>query len=57
MELFRGRPKNIAGRLPREIKTYDFLDSLGIEYSRTDHEPANTMEACRDFHLQILGIC
>lgn len=48
MELFRGRPKNIAGRLPREIKTYDFLDSLGIEYSRTDHEPANTMEACNE---------
>ena len=55
MELFRGRPKNIAGRLPREIKTYDFLDSLGIEYSRTDHEPANTMEACNEIDA-VLGV-
>ena len=41
MELFEGRPGNTAGRLPREIRTYDFLDNLGIEYKRTDHEPAN----------------
>ena len=46
MELFIGRPENTEGRLPREIRTYDFLDKLGIEYYRTDHEPANTMEAC-----------
>ncbi len=44
MELYDGRPDNIEGRLPREIRTYDFLDNLGIEYKRTDHEPANNME-------------
>lgn len=46
MELFKGRPKDETGRLEKEIKVYDFLDELGIEYERTDHEPADTMEAC-----------
>ncbi|MCR5155309.1 MAG: prolyl-tRNA synthetase associated domain-containing protein [Butyrivibrio sp.] len=46
MELLNGRPENVEGRLDREIRTYDFLDKLGIEYQRVDHEPAMTMEAC-----------
>ena len=46
MELFTGRPENTEGRLPREIRTYDFLDRLGIRYQRTDHERADNMEAC-----------
>lgn len=43
-----GRPANCAERLPREIRTYDFLDGLGVEYLRADHDAAMTMEACRD---------
>ena len=46
MELYDGRPENTDGRLPREVRTYDFIDGLGIEYKRVDHEPATTMEAC-----------
>ena len=46
MELMNGRPANCEGRLEKEIRCYDLLDSLGIEYQRIDHEPANTMEAC-----------
>ena len=46
MELIKGRPENCEGRLAREVRVYDFLDSLGIEYFRTDHEEANTMEVC-----------
>ena len=46
MILQNGRPADCAGRLPKEIKTYDFLDSLGIPYQRIDHEAAMTMEAC-----------
>ncbi len=46
MELYKGRPENETGRLEKEIRVYDFLDNLGIEYERTDHEPADTMEAC-----------
>ncbi len=46
MDLYKGRPKNECGRLKKEIRVYDFLDDLGIEYERTDHGPADTMEAC-----------
>ena len=55
MELFNGRPEDITGRLPREVRTYDFLDSLGISYQRTDHEAANNMEACNEIDA-ILGV-
>ncbi|MBP5305604.1 MAG: prolyl-tRNA synthetase associated domain-containing protein [Lachnospiraceae bacterium] len=55
MELFKGRPENTEGRLPREIRTYDCLDALNIEYFRTDHEMANTMEACNEID-KILGV-
>ena len=48
MELFKGRPQNTQGRLDKEIRVYDLLDSLDIEYFRTDHEEANTMEVCND---------
>ena len=46
MELFDGRPEDTEGRLPREVRSYDLLDSLGIKYKRTDHERTDTMEAC-----------
>ena len=48
MELYEGRPEDTSGRLSREIRTYDMLDSLGIEYKRVDHEAATTMEACEE---------
>jgi len=46
MELFHGRPANIQGRLDKEMRVYDLLDSLGIQYDRTDHIAAMTMEDC-----------
>ncbi len=55
MELVSGRPENMEGRLPREARTYDYLDGLGIEYLRTDHEAANNMEACNEID-KILGV-
>ncbi|MBR2849459.1 MAG: prolyl-tRNA synthetase associated domain-containing protein [Clostridia bacterium] len=48
MELQKGRPADTAGRLEKEIRSYDLLDSLGIEYDRIDHEPAMTMEICEE---------
>ena len=48
MELYKGRPDNTEGRQDREIRVYDFLDQLGITYERTDHEHADTMEACNE---------
>ncbi|MCR5702149.1 MAG: prolyl-tRNA synthetase associated domain-containing protein [Lachnospiraceae bacterium] len=55
MELYDGRPENIEGRLTREVRTYDYLDNLGIEYKRTDHAPADNMEACNEIDA-ILGV-
>lgn len=46
LELVKGRPESVERRLEKEIRTYDLLDSLGIEYERVDHEETNTMEAC-----------
>ena len=46
MELMHGRPETNEGRLPKEVRVYDFLDSLGIDYQRVDHEEAMTMEVC-----------
>ena len=55
MELQQGRPKDTADRLPREVRTYDYLDNLGIEYKRTDHERADNMEACNEIDA-VLGV-
>ena len=46
MIIHNGRPADCTGRLDKEIRCYDLLDSLGIGYQRIDHEPAMTMEAC-----------
>ena len=38
LKLEKGRPQDEVGRLEKEIRTYDLLDSLGIVYERVDHE-------------------
>ena len=43
-----GRPADFSGRLPKEQRCYELLDSLGIEYARVDHEHADTIEACHE---------
>lgn len=48
MELVNGRPENEEGRLEKEIRVYELLDSLGVKYQRIDHEAAMTMEACEE---------
>ncbi|MCQ2200345.1 MAG: prolyl-tRNA synthetase associated domain-containing protein [Paludibacteraceae bacterium] len=48
LTIYKGRPKDLSGRLDREIRVYDFLDSIGVEYERLDHEPAMTMEVCAE---------
>lgn len=39
-----GRPTD--SRQPKELRVYDLLDKLQIDYLRVDHEPAMTMELC-----------
>ena len=46
MELLQGRPSDSESRLDKELRVYDFLDKLNVDYQRVDHEPAMTMEAC-----------
>ena len=48
MELFDKRPAETGKRLDKEIRVYDLLDRLGIPYFRTDHQPATTMEVCKE---------
>lgn len=48
MVLVEGRPVDCTGRLAKEVRVYDLLDSLGVRYQRIDHEPAMTMEACAE---------
>ena len=47
-QLIKGRPADLSGRLPKEIRCYDLLDELGMEYWHVDHPDAQayTMEAC-----------
>ena len=46
--IHNGRPADDSQRLEKEIRTYDLLDSIGIEYERVDHEATETMEACAE---------
>ena len=55
MELQNGRPADAAGRMEKEIRTYNFLDELGVDYQRVDHEAAFTMEACKEVD-EALGV-
>ena len=41
LTLYKGRPEDESGRLAKELRVYDFLDGLGIEYTRIDHAPAD----------------
>ncbi len=46
MVLYKGRPTSCQGREEREIRVYDYLDNLGIEYFRVDHESVFGDEEC-----------
>lgn len=56
--LYTGRPADTTGRLEKEIRTYDLLDSLHVTYSRLDHDALPTIEACQEVDkLLELDIC
>lgn len=44
--LSEGRPDNFAGRLLKEQRCYDLLETLGVPFWRVDHAPADTIELC-----------
>ena len=56
LQLHHGRPADCSGRLEKEIRSYDLLDQLGIDYYRLDHEPAMTMEICAAIDESLGGL-
>lgn len=55
-ELHHGRPAQ--QRSDREMRCYDILDRLGLEYERADHEFAFTIEVCHEVEKVLgCGIC
>ncbi len=54
MILEKGRPADISDRLEKEIAVYLFLEKLGVEFLRVDHQPAMTMEICAEID-KVLG--
>lgn len=56
--LFTGRPDDETGRLPKEIRTYNLLETLNISYQRIDHDAVATIEACHDIDERLgIDIC
>ena len=53
--LYTGAPEDMSGRLAKEVRTYELLDSLNISYSRLDHDATASIEYCMDVE-KILGI-
>ena len=53
--LYSGTPENLSERLPKEIRTYELLDSLQIPYSRLDHDATASIESCMEVE-KLLGI-
>lgn len=53
--IYTGTPASTEGRLPKELKTYELLDSLSIPYTRLDHDATASIELCHDVE-QLLGI-
>ena len=47
MELQKGRPENTDNRLDKEIRVYDFLDKLGVQYQRIRSEERRVGKECR----------
>lgn len=51
-KLYSTRPED--GRLEKELRCYDLLELLGIDYLRADHDYADTIEQCLEVE-KVLG--
>lgn len=52
-QIYTTRPSD--ERLPKEMRSYDFLENLGVAYERVDHDAAMTMEDCA-LAKSVLGV-
>ena len=48
MTEYYGKPDDMTGRIEQELRCYELLDALGIDYSRCDHEAADSIELCME---------
>lgn len=57
MVVYHGRPTDESGRTDAELRLYDLLDKLNIDFLRMDHDAAMTMEDCKaiDVAFDICG--
>jgi Ala-tRNA(Pro) deacylase len=53
--IYTTRPQTSEGRLTKELRTYDLLDSLQISYTRIDHAATATIDDCMEVEA-LLGI-
>ena len=53
IQRYHGRPDSNDGRLEKEIRVYELLEQLEIDFDRVDHEPAMTMEICKEIDLSL----
>ena len=53
MEYYNGRPINVAKRSEMEIRTYDFLDKIGVFYKTICHEAVYTMVDCETVEKEL----
>lgn len=54
LQLKVGRPESEIGRPEKEIRCYNLLQNLGIDFARVDHAAAETMEMCQSIET-VLG--
>lgn len=50
LTIYKGRPTDTSDRQQREIRVYDLLDDLKIDYDRLDHNAAMNMEVCDEIN-------
>lgn len=48
MTVYSAKPENIALRTEMEQRSFALLEELNISYTYVDHEPALTMEDCKE---------
>ena len=55
MTVFTSAPTNLASRTEMEQRSFALLEELNISYTYADHEPALTMEDCKEID-EALGV-
>lgn len=58
LTLYKGKPDDVTGLFEKEIRTYNLLDGIGVDFRRVSHAPADTMKICLQIEDSLgAGIC